>query len=539
MDVLAQGEGQLGGRVLEIRRLDDVAELDDLALVVGDLDAQRGLAGDALDADRLRLQGQGQVLGPALDLRDLDARGREVLVGRDDRAGVVLADLALDAELLELLLDAPLLVEELGLADLLGRKSDLEQVEVRVEVIALPAGIGEEQRLGLRRGDRLAGERDCRDGLAGRFLGQPALFPLALPLGLLLGFAGGLFGLGIGGGGRGRVLVADLLPHPVLLLGLLAVRHLDPDFFGRRFEGSLGEAEGLGERPAGGEEEKGGQRGQKENERADGAEEADQAVEQQLAEQAAGRHGAAADREGLEDEGQQRADDHQADRDRAQALEQVGRRAAQDGPQGGVAEDERQEVGGQAQEPEITLGEIGADAAGEVADRVPGRRRSGEGRVLGIEADDADDGEESKEDEQNAGDLDGQGLLFLRGLAVPAVLRVPAVPGGLLPLFHGGIIAHSRRSPPLAPTMFFLASSILARKAWGSLRNWARVSGENPKMAQGARPATRGINASAAFPRPRMTAVPLEQTRCARNVLPIGMRGITWRIGIEWWVTFW
>ncbi len=172
VDVLAQGEGQLGGRVLEIRRLDDVAELDDLALVVGDLDAQGGLAGDALDADRLRLQGQGQVLGPALDLRDLDARGREVLVGRDDRSGVVLADLALDAELLELLLDAPFLVEELGLADLLGRKSDLEQVEVRVEVIALPAGIGEEQRLGLRRGDRLAGERDGRDGLAGRFLGQ-------------------------------------------------------------------------------------------------------------------------------------------------------------------------------------------------------------------------------------------------------------------------------------------------------------------------------------------------------------------------------
>lgn len=46
----------------------------------------------------------------------------------------------------------------------------------------------------------------------------------------------------------------------------------------------------------------------------------------------------------------------------------MGRRAAQDGPQRGVAEDEGQDERRQAEEPEDGLSEIGAHAAGEVAD---------------------------------------------------------------------------------------------------------------------------------------------------------------------------
>ena len=55
------------GTVAEGRAVHDLPEGDDLALAVGHLDAHQVLAGDAVHAHGLGLQGQGQVLLHAQD----------------------------------------------------------------------------------------------------------------------------------------------------------------------------------------------------------------------------------------------------------------------------------------------------------------------------------------------------------------------------------------------------------------------------------------------------------------------------------------
>ena len=86
----------------------DVAQRDDLAAArVGHLDADARAARQPLDADRLGREREREVLGEAHDLVDLDAGGGPELVRRDDRARVVLGDLALDAELGALRRDRP------------------------------------------------------------------------------------------------------------------------------------------------------------------------------------------------------------------------------------------------------------------------------------------------------------------------------------------------------------------------------------------------------------------------------------------------
>ena len=125
----------------------------------------------------------------------------------------------------------------------------------------------------------------------------------------------------------------------------------------------------------------------------------------------------------LEDESEQRTDDDQAERDRAQSLEKVRRRPPQGRPDGGVAQDKRQEERGQPQEPKDGLREIGSGAAREIADVIPRGRNVGERGVLGIVADDADEGEEGQKDEQDTRDLDGQSGFPAAALAPFPFLR--------------------------------------------------------------------------------------------------------------------
>ena len=55
-------------------RLEHLAQRDLLARVVGNLDADGGLAGDAIDEDRVGLHRQAEVVGEPGDLRVLHAR---------------------------------------------------------------------------------------------------------------------------------------------------------------------------------------------------------------------------------------------------------------------------------------------------------------------------------------------------------------------------------------------------------------------------------------------------------------------------------
>ena len=79
--------------------LDHVAQPDGLAVVVGDLDADGGFAGHALDQDGLGGHGEAEVVGETGDARVLDAGVGTELEGGDDGAGIDLRDLAIDAEL--------------------------------------------------------------------------------------------------------------------------------------------------------------------------------------------------------------------------------------------------------------------------------------------------------------------------------------------------------------------------------------------------------------------------------------------------------
>ncbi len=73
--------------------------MDGFALVVGDLDADGGFAGHALDEDGFGAHGEAEVVGEAGDAGVLDAGFGLELVGGDHRAGIDLHDLAADVEL--------------------------------------------------------------------------------------------------------------------------------------------------------------------------------------------------------------------------------------------------------------------------------------------------------------------------------------------------------------------------------------------------------------------------------------------------------
>ena len=79
--------------------LDVLAQPDDFALAVRNLDADRRLARHALDQNALGFQRQAQIVGEVGDAAVLDAGFGLVLERRDHRAGIDLRDLSVHVEL--------------------------------------------------------------------------------------------------------------------------------------------------------------------------------------------------------------------------------------------------------------------------------------------------------------------------------------------------------------------------------------------------------------------------------------------------------
>ncbi len=109
-DILAERERQQALRVLlagvpELGAVHDLAEADDLAVGVGHLDAHQVPAGDAVDADLLGLEAQGEILFHAQHLGQGHSGVGLELVDGDDGAGLHAHHLALHLELGELLSD--------------------------------------------------------------------------------------------------------------------------------------------------------------------------------------------------------------------------------------------------------------------------------------------------------------------------------------------------------------------------------------------------------------------------------------------------
>ena len=118
VDGLAERQRQLRLRSPVRIGLEQLAQRDLLAVRIGNLDADRRLAGNAIDQHRLGLHRQAEVVGQAGDLAVFHAGVRLELVGRDDRARVNLDDRALDRELAALLLEQARAFHQLALVDL-------------------------------------------------------------------------------------------------------------------------------------------------------------------------------------------------------------------------------------------------------------------------------------------------------------------------------------------------------------------------------------------------------------------------------------
>src|ERR1039457_4262030 len=95
----AERDRQDRRRAPESLAFDDLAERDEVAAAVRNLDPDRGAARHALDADLFRRQRKREVVLEGRDLRDLHAWGRLELIRGDDGSRRVGVHRALDAEL--------------------------------------------------------------------------------------------------------------------------------------------------------------------------------------------------------------------------------------------------------------------------------------------------------------------------------------------------------------------------------------------------------------------------------------------------------
>ena len=101
-DIPAQGHGELALGSLEGVGLDQVPHPHGIALLVGDLDAHRGLPGDGrLDAHAGGRQVQGQVVGEVGDLANLHPGGGLYLIPGDSRSPADVQNLGLHPEALQ------------------------------------------------------------------------------------------------------------------------------------------------------------------------------------------------------------------------------------------------------------------------------------------------------------------------------------------------------------------------------------------------------------------------------------------------------
>ena len=174
MDVGAERHGQDRRRPLEPLVGEEGAQADRRSLAVGHLDAEGRAPGHAVDAHRLGLERQREVVLEVDDLRHLDARRRLQLVDGDDRPGADPFDRPLDAELGAARADDLAQPHQLALVDAAARLLEREEVDRRQG--AGGGGRGGEERLlsriarRARRGAALGGG-GARAGRGARPLG--------------------------------------------------------------------------------------------------------------------------------------------------------------------------------------------------------------------------------------------------------------------------------------------------------------------------------------------------------------------------------
>ena len=127
VDVLAHGQREARLGLGEGFALEHVAQVDGLALVVGHLDADRALAGHALDENAFGAHGEAEIVGQAGDARVFDAGLGLELVGGDHGAGIDLHHLAAHVELGAFFDQHLGFFAQLVLADRLGAFAGVEQ----------------------------------------------------------------------------------------------------------------------------------------------------------------------------------------------------------------------------------------------------------------------------------------------------------------------------------------------------------------------------------------------------------------------------
>ena len=164
----------------KLSEFDHLAEIDRVAALVRQFDADRVLAGNDGDAGGDRRHRAGDIVGKADDAGRLDAGRRLQLIERDDGAGAHLDDLALDAEVLEHAFEQPgVLLQGLGrhggIAPLrLDRRQELDRGQLELD------GIDDRHRLRAHRhGTAGAGAQPLLLG-ADRRLGDDADAGIAL-----------------------------------------------------------------------------------------------------------------------------------------------------------------------------------------------------------------------------------------------------------------------------------------------------------------------------------------------------------------------
>ena len=156
-DGLAERDGELVLRVGEILAGDQLAQIDHLAALIRQFDADGVAAGDDRDAGRDRRHGARDVVGEANDARTFDAGRRLQLIKRDHRAGAHVDDVALDGKILEHALEQTRILFQRVLRELHAARLLLglgEQVEGRRFIARVDTG-----RRGAIWGPRPAGRR--------------------------------------------------------------------------------------------------------------------------------------------------------------------------------------------------------------------------------------------------------------------------------------------------------------------------------------------------------------------------------------------
>ena len=105
VDILAERNGQVRMRLAELVGFQHLPQRNQFAPGVGNLDAHRRLAGNALDQDRFRLQPQAQIFGEVNNAAVLHPGVGLEFESRDHRTRIDLHHVAEHVELFELALD--------------------------------------------------------------------------------------------------------------------------------------------------------------------------------------------------------------------------------------------------------------------------------------------------------------------------------------------------------------------------------------------------------------------------------------------------